>query len=75
MASRGRPIGCSFYEVDLLSEAFRYRSVENVINEQKWLKRENEIKAFMMADDNFSINQKRVTEFCRTLIYKRLELQ
>ena len=76
MTSRGCPIGCSFCEVELISGGpFRYRSVDNVIAELKWLKEEYGITSFMMDDDNFFINRKRVIEFCRRLIDENIDLE
>lgn len=76
MTSRGCPIGCSFCEVELISGGpFRFRSVENVIGELKYLRREYGIKAFMMDDDNFYIRRPRVVEFCNRLIEEKLDFE
>lgn len=76
MTSRGCPIGCSFCEVEFISGGpFRYRSVENVINELKWLKKDYGIKSFMLDDDNFFINRKRVVAFCNGLIESGMGLE
>ena len=75
MTSRGCPIGCTFCEVELITGGpFRYRSVDNVIKELQWLKKDYGIKSFMMDDDNFFINQKRVKEFCMALIDLKMDL-
>lgn len=76
MTSRGCPIGCSFCEVEFISGGpFRYRDVENVINELKWLQKEYGLKSFMLDDDNFFINRKRVIEFCTTLIEDKMDIE
>ena len=76
MSSRGCPIGCSFCEVEFISGGpFRYRSVENVINELKWLQKDYGLKSFMLDDDNFFINRKRVIEFCSTLIEDKMNIE
>lgn len=75
MTSRGCPIGCSFCEVELITGGpFRYRSVDNVIKELEWLKKDYGIKSFMLDDDNFFINRNRTKEFCKTLIDKKMNL-
>lgn len=76
MTSRGCPIGCTFCEVELISGGpFRYRSVDSIIDELKWLKSEYGIKSFMIDDDNFFINRRRVRDFCTRLIEDGLDLQ
>ena len=76
MSSRGCPIGCTFCEVEAISGGpFRYRSVENVINELKWLQDEYDLKSFMLDDDNFFINRKRVIEFCNSLIDQEMNIE
>lgn len=76
MTSRGCPIGCSFCEVEFISGGpFRHRSVENVIQELKWLKKDYGIRSFMLDDDNFFINRKRVVAFCNALINEELGVE
>lgn len=76
ITSRGCPIGCTFCEVELISGGpFRYRTVANVIRELDFLKKNYGIKSFMLDDDNFFINRKRVKEFCRAIIERKMDLQ
>lgn len=76
MTSRGCPIGCTFCEVATISGGpFRYRSVDNIMAELTWLIRDYGIRSFMLDDDNFFINRKRVIEFCQALIDLDLQLE
>lgn len=66
-AGRGCPNRCSFclWPQTFTGRIFRKRSVDNVINEVKWIKKNlPEIKEIFFDDDTFTVNHTWVREFC-----------
>ena len=73
--SRGCTQNCVFCQVGKISgRRFRARSANNVINEIRWLKEEYGIKSFIIDDDNFFTNRKRVIEILKGLIRYKIDL-
>jgi radical SAM superfamily enzyme YgiQ (UPF0313 family) len=57
-----------------MGRKYRVRSVENVLNELEWIEENlKEVKEVFFEDDTFTINKKRVLEFCKG--YKERELE
>jgi len=76
MTSRGCPVGCTFCEVEVISGGpFRDKSAQVVIDELKLFKEEYGIKAFMIDDDNFFINRKRVREILGMMLDQNLQME
>jgi|LWDU01.1.fsa_nt_gi phosphonoacetaldehyde methylase len=59
MTTRGCPVGCSFCASTNMYKKYRMRSVENVIDEIKFLKEKYNIDEVQFADDNIFFNKKR----------------
>lgn len=73
ITSRGCPNSCTYCS----SPAFwkrrvTMRSSENIIEELLHLRKKYGIIYFSIRDDNFTLNKKRVMDFCRMLIDSRL---
>jgi anaerobic magnesium-protoporphyrin IX monomethyl ester cyclase len=70
--SRGCPVGCTFCASTNFNKAYRARSVDNVIDELKLLKRLWDIDEIQFADDNLTFNRARSIELFTRL--RELEL-
>lgn len=75
--SRGCPFSCVFCCLKQMRDRkVRYRSVKNVMDEIKWLKKTYpQIKRIIFLDDTFTLNAKRVIEMCDALIEADLGLK
>ena len=73
--SRGCPYKCSFCTSSKLQIKYRVRSVENILGELEYLKKEFALKRFQILDDNFALVKKRVLDLCQEMIRKRLNLK
>jgi anaerobic magnesium-protoporphyrin IX monomethyl ester cyclase len=71
--SRGCPFKCSFCDRPHLGKRFRARSADNVIEEIENCI-ELGIHEFLIYDDTFTINRKRVIEICNRIIQKKLDI-
>ncbi|MCK5043480.1 radical SAM protein [Candidatus Pacearchaeota archaeon] len=66
LGSRGCPFNCTFcYHV--LGDKHRIRSIKNIIEEIKMAIKNYKINCLLLYDDLFSINKKRLYEFCREI--------
>ena len=76
MGSRGCPYNCTFCaSAAIWKRRIRYRAVDNIIAELKYLKGQYGITAFVFMDDTFTIHRKRVKEFCEKLIRENIALE
>ena len=65
VSSRGCPYDCSFCSSKhIWDRKYTYRSVNNVLEEIKYLQNIYKTKAIYFREDNFTINIKRLVEFC-----------
>ena len=76
LGTRGCPYSCFFYCTYPLQQGrkVRARSVENIIEEIKYWKKELGTNKFVFRDPVFSINRKHTIEFCKTLIEQKLNI-
>ena len=65
MTSRGCPFSCSFCVTE--TRQVRYRSIEHVLAEIRDVKAAYGTTQVSFKDDSFTVNKKRVTEFCAAL--------
>lgn len=76
LSSRGCPYSCSFYcpyPINL-GKQWRARSVENIIEEMEYLKKEYGIRAVDFRDPVFSLDRKRTLDFANALIDKEIDI-
>lgn len=68
--TRGCPNKCTFcsWPETLMGRTYRGRSVKNIVDEFEYIVKElPEVKEIFIEDDSFTINKKRVLEFCTEL--------
>lgn len=77
MTSRGCPFGCAFCSTSAYwGKMWRGRSPNNIIKEIKGLLKEfPDLKEIFFADDEFTLNQRRVIELCKKMIKKNINLK
>lgn len=77
-SGRGCPFKCSFcsWPENLMGRSIRLRSVENLINEFKYISEELPfVKEIFIEDDTFTLKKERVREFCRSKIEDDLSIR
>ena len=72
MSSRGCPFHCTYCATERL---VRYRSVDHIIAEIEQVKQQYRTTQFTIKDDTFTMNKKRVYEFCEKLLEKQLDIR
>lgn len=73
--TRGCPMECTFCAgKSITTNRIRKRSVKNVIEEIKFLKRNYNVNDFLIEDENFTVHKTLVHEFCDALIKQRLNI-
>lgn len=76
MSGRGCPFECTFCSsAGVWGRKVRFRSIENVIGEMQQVKSTYGTVQFSFKDDIFTINTKRVLEFCRLLKERKLNVK
>lgn len=74
---RGCPNYCTFcsWPETLMGRKYRVRSVKNVVDEFEYVKNElPEVKEIFIEDDSFTIDKKRIVEFCDELIERDIKI-
>jgi anaerobic magnesium-protoporphyrin IX monomethyl ester cyclase len=72
VTTRGCPFKCLFCLPNLLGSGVRYRSVEKVIEEIKYLILNFGIRDIAFLDDTFTLNRNRVLSLCEHIIKEKL---
>lgn len=74
---RGCPNYCTFcsWPETLMGRKYRIRSIENVVDEFEYIKKElPQVKEIFIEDDSFTIDKNRIMEFCDELIKRNIEI-
>lgn len=75
-SSRGCPFSCIYCSsYTLWGKKVRYRSVENVIEEIKQVKKEFKTKHYFFVDDTFSLKIDRAMQLCDRMVEENLEVE
>ena len=74
MSSRGCPFSCAYCATTIWENKVRTRSVESMIDEIKLVKKKYETIYFSIKDDTFTVNKKRVHDFCNKLIKEKIDI-
>lgn len=77
-SSRGCPSKCFYcmYSQVMFGKDYRKRSAKNLFGECQYIvKNFPNVKEILIDDDNFSVDQKNVQEFCRLMIDSKLPLK
>ncbi|MHA1344456.1 MAG: B12-binding domain-containing radical SAM protein, partial [Promethearchaeota archaeon] len=73
ITSRGCPFRCTFCASTFFwGSSIRFRSIRNIIKEIEYDISHYNVKNFEIWDDNFTINRKRVIEFCKEIIKRKI---
>lgn len=76
MATRGCPYHCKYCAAHKVAgRKLRFRSVEDVVEELKLLKKIHGIRAVNFSDDELTLNRKYFVELCNRLIDSRLGIE
>ncbi len=74
LTSRGCPYDCFFCAASRLAgKKWRTRSLDSIFTEMEQLITEK-YGAFIFVDDNFTLDYKRVMDFCEEIIYRRWDI-
>lgn len=74
--SRGCPAGCNFCAVEAIAgKKFRYRSIENVLDEMQFLIDTYGTKEFVFYDDNLIFERKRAKDLFRGIIQRKFNIK
>lgn len=75
LSARGCPYNCSFCNAPF-KNSYRSRSIENVVEELKYIQKElPEVKEVMFEDETFPANQKRTVDLCNLMLSEGIKLK
>ncbi|HEV8701250.1 MAG TPA: radical SAM protein [Candidatus Polarisedimenticolia bacterium] len=75
ITSRGCPAACTFCSSpDFWGRGMRFRSAANMIEEVRLLREKHGVVYVSVRDDTFTVNKKRVIDFCRGLVDANIDL-
>jgi len=76
ITSRGCPAKCVFCTAyNVWGKRYRARSVQNVVDEIKFLKQHYAIEELLVEDDNFTFDVERAEQICDRIIEEKLNLK
>jgi len=76
VSSQGCPFNCKFCSEPLVfKQRWSALSNDRILKDWEFLSKKHNIEVILICDDNFLINEKRVQDFCKKLIAKKLPLK
>ena len=73
--SRGCPFECTFCSVgSIWGRQYTYFSASRLVRDIEFLVKRYKVKGIYFREDNFTLNRKRLTEFCNLLLEKKLNI-
>lgn len=76
MTSRGCPYNCIYcVSYKTMGKMFRFRSVENVVDEIERLIKNYGANRLTILDDNFTLNPQRAISICREMVKRKLKIK
>ncbi|MHA1713815.1 MAG: glycosyltransferase, partial [Candidatus Ranarchaeia archaeon] len=74
--SRGCPFNCAFCSVDSIwGKLYTYFSAERIVSDIEYLIKTYGAKGIYFREDNFTLNRKRVVDFCELLLRKGIKIK
>ena len=73
--SRGCPFRCTFCSSHNFYDGVRFRSIDNVIEEIKYLIKEFKIKELQFIDDNLTLKKDYAIELCNRIIEEKINIE
>lgn len=73
--SRGCPFSCTFCSVgSIWGRQYTYFSASRLVHDIEFLVQQYGVKGIYFREDNFTLNRKRLLEFCNLLLEKKLDI-
>lgn len=74
--SRGCPFGCTFCSVgSVWGKTYRYQSAERVVDDVEFMIRYYGAKCIFFREDHFTLNKKRIIDFCNLILKKNIKIE
>jgi len=74
--SRGCPFSCTFCSVGAIwGKKYTYHSAERIVDDIQYLMKDFKAKGIFFREDNFTLNNKRIFDFCELLIKKNIGIK
>jgi len=74
--SRGCPFACTFCSVpSIWGKKYTYHSAERIVEDIEYLMKNFNAKGIFFREDNFTLNKKRVFEFCNLILKKGIKIK
>lgn len=75
MTSRGCPYNCAFCgSINMWHQKVRWRSLKSIFSEIEELQNKFRVRYITFMDDAFTINKKRLQEFCNQLLERKIDI-
>lgn len=73
--SRGCPFNCTFCSVgSIWGKGYTFFGADRIISEIEYLIKNYGAKGIYFREDNFTLNKKRTTEFCKKILQKNIKI-
>jgi len=74
--SRGCPFNCTFCSVgSIWGKKYTFMSAERIVDDIEYITKRYKVKGVYFREDNFTLNKKRVLQFCDLLLRRELRIK